>query len=174
MIFVLLLILPSTFGIYATEWISSNNASSVELELEGWPVPRQSSVWKILNPSSASSSLSSSLASSSSSSLASSLSSALIKPSDEPKSRGKRSIWDFPLLEQFKDVYLKDVLEELKSTKTVTYIFTRDTTVFLLINVIWISLHFLLWKGQAGARSFVDPSEITAEDRIVALDHFEE
>jgi len=49
---------------------------------------------------------------------------------------------------QFKAVKLGEVWNELKSSKVVSYTVVRDVTVFLFVQVMWLSLHLLLWKGS--------------------------
>ena len=64
---------------------------------------------------------------------------------------------------QFKAVKLGEVWNELKSSKVVSYTVARDVTVvssrcyfllkvccfqFLFVQVMWLSLHLLLWKGS--------------------------
>lgn len=49
---------------------------------------------------------------------------------------------------QFKEVKLGAVWNDLKSSKIVSYTVTRDLTVFLFVQMMWITLHLFLWKGS--------------------------
>merc|ERR1712037_1010642 len=49
---------------------------------------------------------------------------------------------------QFKTVCMGEVWNELKSSKVVSYTLTRDLTVFLFVQMLWISLHLLFWNGS--------------------------
>merc|ERR1712113_1161190 len=49
---------------------------------------------------------------------------------------------------QFKTVRLGEVWNDLKSDKVVSYTLTRDLTVFLFVQMLWISLHLIFWNGS--------------------------
>ena len=62
---------------------------------------------------------------------------------------------------QFKTVKVGEVWNDLKSSKVVSYTLTRDLTVvgenfettvtfsqFLFVQMMWLSLHLLFWRGS--------------------------
>jgi len=62
----------------------------------------------------------------------------------EVKHREKRFI-----LKQFKDVKLGQAWNELKGDKVVSYTIARDFTQYLAVQLMWVTLHLLIWKGPA-------------------------
>jgi len=78
--------------------------------------------------------------------------------------REKRAVFN-----QFKEVKLGDVWNEAKSEKVVSYTIARDITQYLAVQLMWVSLHLLLWKGPA--TQLVDI--VTREDDIREKDFTE-
>ncbi|XP_023338750.1 uncharacterized protein LOC111709339, partial [Eurytemora carolleeae] len=93
---------------------------------------------------------------------------------EESKSRQKRGLWDLPWFEQWKQTTIQEILRRINKRNLVTYTLSRDTIAFLMINGCWLLLYALFWRGNSGLQLLIDPFELTANDRLVSLEVFED